>query len=91
MECLRVLIFFRSYVSRSQLPGNKRMIDSPLSEAVILLLFTLLPRSKMTLLPLDFEHFSPNIDNFAPIQKGHFAPYFYYYYFFLGWGGEVGT
>ena len=25
---------------------------------------------------LDFEHFSPNIDDFAPIQKGHFALYF---------------
>ena len=56
--------------------------------AVILLLFTLLPRSKTTLLPLDLEQFSPNIDNFAPIQKGHFAPYFYYYIFFLG--GLVG-
>ena len=52
--------------------------------AVILLLFTLLPRSKTTLLPLDFEHFSPNIDNFAPIQKGHFALYFII--FFGGWG-----
>ena len=55
------------------------------SMAIILLLFTLLPRSKTTLLPPDFEHFSPNIDNFAPIQKGQFALYFIIFFFF--WGG----
>ena len=38
----------------------------------------------MTLLPLDFEHFSPNIDNFAPIQKETLCQIFF-------WGGRVGT
>ena len=37
-------------------------------------LFTHLPRSKMTLLLLDFDHFPQNIDNSAPIQKRHLAP-----------------
>ena len=49
-----------------------RMIEPAImltTPTLILLLFTLFPRSKTTLLPLDFEHFSPNIDNFAPIQK----------------------
>ena len=43
---------------------------------VILLLSTLLPRSKMPLLLLSFKHFTPNIDNFDPIQNWHFAPIF---------------
>jgi hypothetical protein len=55
--------------------------------AIILLLFTLFPRSKTTHLPLDFEHFTPNIDNFAPIQKGHFALYFHF--FSLGGGTGI--
>ena len=45
-----------------------------LCNAVILLLLTLLPRSKITLLPLDFDHFTQNIDNFTSIQKGYLAP-----------------
>ena len=45
-----------------------------LEEYLVLLLFTLLPRLKMTLLPLDFDHFTPNIDNFTPIQKGYLPP-----------------
>ena len=39
---------------------------------------TLLLRSRMTLLPLDFDHFTPNLDNFTPIQKGYLAPKLFY-------------
>ena len=37
---------------------------------------TLLPRSKITLLLLDCDHFTLNIDNFTPIQKVNLAPQF---------------
>ena len=48
---------------------------------------TLLLRSRMTLLPLDFDHFTPNLDNSTPIQKGYLAPKFIFGYCGLGIGG----
>ena len=56
--------------------------------AFILLFFTLLPRLKITLLPLYFDHFTPKIDNFITIQKGYLQPILFSYVMLcegLGW------
>ena len=55
----------------------------------ILFLFTLLPRSKMTLLHLDLDHFTQNIYNFTPIQKEDISPKLFWWDMKLGiWGLE---